>query len=147
MITINLRPLRRKLWLLRWLSLPLLGGLLMGIFTLTSQPTRTALAECPIIPDATRYQQQAGDGTAPLTMILRQPDGTPIASACMTFLRDLGPGAKPELLASCTTNNTGQCTVNIPGGIIIVVFGPAAAGGASVDNSSTVNGSGLADAG
>src|SRR5258707_12515792 len=136
-LMINLNAVKHRIRRVRWIFLPILAGIVMAIISLTTQPTRPALAECAVIPGASPYQQQAGEGTAPLTMNVRLPDGTPIANSCLTFLRDLGPGAKPQLLSSCTTNDQGQCTVNIPGGIIIVVFGPASAAGASVDNSST----------
>lgn len=103
-------------------------------------------ASCAAIPGASLYQQNGEEEIQSFTIRLTLPDGTPLAGVCLTFTRDLGPGVPPEIVAQCTTDADGVCTVNIPGGVITVNFGNTKIGGVQVDSSQSENTDGLSDA-
>lgn len=103
-------------------------------------------ASCAAIPGASLYQQDEDDKVESFTIRLTLPDGTPLAGVCLTFTRDRGPGEAPEIVAQCTTDADGKCTVMIPGGVITVNFGNTKIGGVQVDSSQGQNTPGLNDA-
>ena len=103
-------------------------------------------ASCAALPGASIYQQTDDEKIESFTIRLTLPDGTPLAGVCLTFTRDRGPGEEPEIVAQCTTDADGACTVMIPGGVITVNFGNTKIGGVQVDSSQGQNTPGLNDA-
>lgn len=97
-------------------------------------------ASCAVILNADYFQEDDSEETELLTLIITTPEGVPIPGVCITFTRDLGPGARPEIIGSCTTDDEGRCTIESPGGPIGVFFGNTRIGGIPVTNSqNTVN--------
>ncbi|MBI5930847.1 MAG: hypothetical protein HY862_16170 [Chloroflexi bacterium] len=124
-------------------------GTLLTVSDLMPTPLKGAYvveASCAAIQGASIYQQNGDEKIESFTIHLTLPDGTPLAGVCLTFTRDRGPGEPPEIVAQCTTDAEGSCTVNIPGGVITVNFGNTKIGGIQVDSSQSNNTTSLNDA-
>lgn len=78
--------------------------------------------------------QTSSEDTKPFTLVLSLPDGTPLPGVCLTFTQDFGPGVAAPIIATCTTDEQGYCTVQAPPGIINVNFGNTQLGGIPLDN-------------